>query len=274
MKPAPSSYLDFLDGLRNGRPAAPATAAAFQSVRDRLSRPAPGGHPFLQARFAPAFYLVDYAQRRYLYVDEACFDIFGLRAKEFIEEGLEGYLSKWHPADLEVNSRQIFPSFLTFLQTVLPANWPDYVFSFNYRVRNARGEYITVLQRSSFLPDTDGLPAGAAGLATDITHFRSGTEMVATIEHVRTVEGRPTPELLHRAVYQPAADGVRPAAVSPSELPVLRLLAKGYSSKQIADTLHLSVHTVHNHRKNMLHRTGCHSSAELVSRALREGWLA
>lgn len=59
--------------------------------------------------------------------------------------------------------------------------------------------------------------------------------------------------------------------LSLAEIRVLQLLAKGNSSKQIADSLFISEHTVKNHRKSMLKKYECHSSAELVKRALKDG---
>lgn len=61
--------------------------------------------------------------------------------------------------------------------------------------------------------------------------------------------------------------------ISKSELKVLRLMADGLSSKQIASQLFLSEHTVKNHRKNMLAKAECDSSSELVKRAVTEGWI-
>ncbi len=59
--------------------------------------------------------------------------------------------------------------------------------------------------------------------------------------------------------------------LSLAEIRVLQLLARGNSSKQIADSLFISEHTVKNHRKSMLKKYECHSSAELVQRALKDG---
>ena len=49
------------------------------------------------------------------------------------------------------------------------------------------------------------------------------------------------------------------------EKEILSLIARGYSSKQIAGDLKISEYTVANHRKNMLAKTGAKSSAELVN---------
>lgn len=46
---------------------------------------------------------------------------------------------------------------------------------------------------------------------------------------------------------------------------ILKYIAQGLSSKQIAATLYISENTVANHRRNMLRKKGAKSSAELVS---------
>ena len=66
-----------------------------------------------------------------------------------------------------------------------------------------------------------------------------------------------------------------PAAVSPKissrEKEVIRLLADGLNSREIADRLFVSPHTVRTHRKNLLARTHTCSAGELVGFAVRNG---
>ncbi len=57
------------------------------------------------------------------------------------------------------------------------------------------------------------------------------------------------------------------------EIEVLRYLAKGYSSKQIASQLNLAVKTIDNHRQNMLYKTATKSSAELVNGCISMGYI-
>lgn len=47
--------------------------------------------------------------------------------------------------------------------------------------------------------------------------------------------------------------------LSKREIDVLRLLAKGFSNKEIADKLNISIHTVMSHRKNIMDKTGIRS---------------
>ena len=57
------------------------------------------------------------------------------------------------------------------------------------------------------------------------------------------------------------------------EKQVLELLLLGMSSRKIAEELNISRQTVDKHRKNMLKKTGIRSSAEMVVKALKEGWV-
>ncbi|OCK50609.1 helix-turn-helix transcriptional regulator [Chryseobacterium sp. CBo1] len=55
------------------------------------------------------------------------------------------------------------------------------------------------------------------------------------------------------------------------ETEVLSLIAKGYSGKEISVMLILSEHTVRTHRRNILHKTQCRNSKELVKKAFDLG---
>jgi two-component system response regulator NreC len=56
--------------------------------------------------------------------------------------------------------------------------------------------------------------------------------------------------------------------LTPRELQVLGLIAKGYTNMQIADSLMLSVRTVESHRANIMGKLGLHNRAELVRYAM------
>jgi DNA-binding CsgD family transcriptional regulator len=60
---------------------------------------------------------------------------------------------------------------------------------------------------------------------------------------------------------------------SPAEKKVLGFLSEGLSSKQIAEKLYLSEHTIKNHRKNMLKKFDCTSSSGLIRKAILNGWI-
>lgn len=61
--------------------------------------------------------------------------------------------------------------------------------------------------------------------------------------------------------------------LTPRQNQVLRLLAHGHSTAQIAAELHLSVDTVRNHVRRLLRALGVHSRIEALAVAHREGFL-
>jgi len=64
------------------------------------------------------------------------------------------------------------------------------------------------------------------------------------------------------------------AALSDREREVVRLVAHGYSNKEIATKLDVSVKTVETYRYRATEKLGLHSRADLVRYAIDQGWLA
>lgn len=222
--------------------------------------------------FAPVTFLLDYSTKKYIYVEDSCFNFLGYTAQWFLETGVEEYISKWHPADFKTIDTKIFPENLYFLQTLAPHQYQDHIFSYNYRMLNPSGKYITVLQRFSYIPGKlSHEPAGVIGVAFDITHFKNDTSIIHTIEKVKDYDCKKVNELLYKKIYAVEELTVRP--ISTRELQILKYMAEGLSSKQIACNLFLSVHTVNNHRKKMLQKTNSKSSAELLNYAVKHGHL-
>jgi len=61
------------------------------------------------------------------------------------------------------------------------------------------------------------------------------------------------------------------SVLTSKERGILQLLAEGLTSKEIAETLTLSLHTVHVHKNNIMKKLNIHRQAELVKFALKEG---
>ncbi|MEZ3181636.1 response regulator transcription factor [Streptomyces pimonensis] len=59
--------------------------------------------------------------------------------------------------------------------------------------------------------------------------------------------------------------------LTPREEEVLKLVAEGHSSKEIAELLFISVKTVQRHRENLLHKPGLRDRLELTRYAIRAG---
>ena len=59
--------------------------------------------------------------------------------------------------------------------------------------------------------------------------------------------------------------------LSPREREVLQLIAEGWSTKQIAAHLYVSVKTIETHRRQIMKKLDLHNIAELTKYAIREG---
>ncbi|HWY35297.1 MAG TPA: response regulator transcription factor [Nitrosopumilaceae archaeon] len=57
--------------------------------------------------------------------------------------------------------------------------------------------------------------------------------------------------------------------VTEREIDIVKLIAEGYSNKQIADKLCLSTHTVNTHRKNIMSKLGVNNTAGIVLYAVK-----
>lgn len=76
----------------------------------------------------------------------------------------------------------------------------------------------------------------------------------------------------YRTRHTPPGPGSR-SILTPREEEVLRLIAWGYSNKEIAGRLELSVKTIETHKANAMHKLGMSSRIDIVRFALLQGWL-
>ncbi|ACY95761.1 response regulator [Thermomonospora curvata] len=78
--------------------------------------------------------------------------------------------------------------------------------------------------------------------------------------------------VLIRSYLEQARQGEEPETpLTPREEEILKLVAEGHSSREIADTLFISVKTVERHRANILAKLGMKDRLELTRYAIRTG---
>ncbi len=62
-----------------------------------------------------------------------------------------------------------------------------------------------------------------------------------------------------------------PSMLSARELQVLKLIAQGNTTRKVADSLNISIHTVNSHRKNILRKLHISSPIHLIAYAVENG---
>jgi DNA-binding NarL/FixJ family response regulator len=118
--------------------------------------------------------------------------------------------------------------------------------------------------------------AGAAGY---VLKRSAGDELIKAIEIVAKgglyFEASLASKALARQMSGAGANRETPAHdLSEREKEVLRLVAWGYSNKEIADELNVSVKTIETYKIRVGEKLGLRSRAQLVQYALRQGWLS
>lgn len=66
-------------------------------------------------------------------------------------------------------------------------------------------------------------------------------------------------------------DFIKKYALGKREIEILVEIASGKSSQEIADALHISIETVHSHRKNIKYKAGLKNTAEITAFAIHNG---
>ncbi len=121
----------------------------------------------------------------------------------------------------------------------------------------------------------DGLKAGASGY---VLKKAAAEELVKAIRVVAAggvfldpaLAGKVVNGYVGRKKMRGALQG---SALSEREEEVLRLVAWGYTNKEVAGYLNISVKTVETHKTNLMEKLDLNGRSDIVRYALRRGWL-
>jgi DNA-binding CsgD family transcriptional regulator len=135
----------------------------------------------------------------------------------------------------------------------------------DFRLRKRSDSVVRILQQTTVLTLQDSLhrpPRLTLNIFTDISHWKPTGQLVASVQTGRQQYN----------CQLPAQAALLPSRLlSRREQEVLRWLAQGARTSQIADKLFVSQHTVEWHRKNILKKLGAKSSSEAVQIGLHGG---
>jgi two-component system NarL family response regulator len=117
---------------------------------------------------------------------------------------------------------------------------------------------------------TEMLSSGASGY---VTKSAAGSELVRAIRAVAGGQGYFSPDIAATLVadVRDRATASTTAPLARREREVLRLIAEGVRSPEIATQLKISVATVEVHRRNIMRKLGLRTVVELTKHAIREG---
>jgi len=220
---------------------------------------------FLNLSLAPSLvFIIDYNTMQYLYFNENATNFTGRFAEDYVKGGLEFTVSNIHPDDMNILVSQIYPYIKDFLKKIPPAIYKDYKFAFNFRYKRKDGTYQNFIQYSTYLPDKAGNLRYNFGMGSNLP-ASNDNKLRLTIEKKETVG--------YKTISIDTITTNPDTIFTKRECEVLKLLHQGLSSVTIAEKLCLSEHTVNNHRKNMLQKSGAANTAGLISYSVTNGIL-
>jgi two-component system NarL family response regulator len=123
-----------------------------------------------------------------------------------------------------------------------------------------------IIVLSTFGGDEDIFQALQAGARAYFLKDVKGHDLIGAIRSVNAGQRLLPPEIAARL-----AERIPRSELSPRELEILRLIAKGSSNKDIANTLEISEGTVRVHASNIFAKLGCNDRAQAVSEAFHRG---
>jgi len=167
-----------------------------------------------------------------------------------------------HPDDLEVLIKmQIDHS--RFIYSLEPKYRNDYSNTYNFRMRNAQKQYLNVTSRQRVIEqDVNGkawIILGEVNISPDQRPLDDVQKITINLK---------TGKLIHS--QNKLGDDT---SLSKREIEILKLVRRGYLSKEIADKLCISFNTVNNHRKNILRKLQVSNSMEAINAAFLNGRL-
>jgi len=118
----------------------------------------------------------------------------------------------------------------------------------------------------------EGIRAGARGYLLKDVSLESLVDAIESVAAGETMIQPGVTEALLRGLARKSTDAAPPAeALTPRETEVIRLMAGGYSNREIAQALSKSEGTVKNHVSNILAKLGVRDRTRAVLKALEMG---
>ncbi len=211
--------------------------------------------------FPFGYYLLDYHTQKFEFINNSE-SLLGYTMDYFLLGGLPASLKNFHPDDFVIFSEKLFPDIIKFFSELRSDDRDYYRVTYNYRYKKKDRTYIHLQQHSTF---TDfnllNLPTRNFALINDISACKRDNALVLTITRVK--EGK---EML---VLQKRFNHEKPSIFTDREKEILDLAMKGYTGKEIAGKLFISLNTVRNHKQNMMEKTNTPNIASLIDYAFK-----
>ncbi len=209
-------------------------------------------------------FLIDYHSMSFPFMGANVKQVLGHPVEAYSEGGLE--FSLHNNIDFCYLNRDIFNDRVAFMREHPDEQLEKVRFSMGFRYRDAKGKFLHILQRHTITEVIEGgHPGGILGFCWDTTGQSARARIFHQIEVFE--QNQQSWDTVVLKEYFPELEEDK--LLSRRELEILKWAVDGLASKQIAERLHISIHTVNAHRKNMLRKTNSKNMIEVAQYALR-----
>lgn len=203
----------------------------------------------------------DLYKKEHVFVSSNFSGMLGYNIAEIEKEGNKYFDSRVHPDDFLQNLKMGIVLLQKSLQIPV-TDRRDYKFILDYRVRNAKNQYIRVIEQQQVL-ELD--KKGNIWLALSTIDLSPDQDL--SIGPKYKMYNFKTGDIINSPEFDETKEGV---SLSFREQEVLKLVKDGLPSKEIAERLFISVHTVNTHRQRILEKLDVTNSIEAIQYA---SWL-
>lgn len=210
-------------------------------------------------------FVVDVYKCNYTYASLNFVDLLGYDSHkiETLERQGDYLESRIHPDDrAQLATLQV--TLAQFIYNLPLKQRNDYSNIYSFRMLNARQQYIRVTSKHQVLEQDRNGKAWLIIGNMDISPNQKDFETVdCAVLNLKNGE-----------IFSPSLLPLPSANLTNREIEILRLIQKGLLSKEIADKLCISIHTVNIHRQNLLRKLGVQNSIEAIRLGQEVGLLS
>lgn len=202
------------------------------------------------------------------YVSKNFSSCLSLDIEQMCKEGMTFWWSRMHPEEMDTWLKSLQELMLFTLSEIPREDRKRMTYTWNYRIKDGRGSYKNIIQHTTpMYLDDEGKPV--IGLA----HYSviSTAEQIPIQATAKILNAENEYETLFYQSYNVQSQKLLAPHISHREIDILRLLSFGYNSEEIAERLSISHNTVKTHRKNILDKSACKNTTELVALCIRQG---
>lgn len=156
-----------------------------------------------------------------------------------------------------------------------PSEVLHYKFIYSYKLKDPDGNIRTMLHQATILSATEeGMIQHVFSLHTDVSHLKINSTNDISFIHLGNGKSYYNIDTA-QGVFDPLASEFGETTIQElltrREKEITSMLAEGFSAGKIAESLNVSRHTIRTHRRNILKKTGCSNTAELIAKCLTGG---